>query len=306
VGPTGSVVTIGAYDGVHRGHQAVLAEVARLARESDRTAVLVTFDRHPASVVRPASAPRLLTDLDQRLGLVADSGCIDATVVLAFDQARAREEPEEFVASVLVRALRVRTVVVGAGFGFGHRRRGDVDLLRRLGFDHGFSVIGLDLVSDADPVGSGVGWSSTAIRAALARGDVDGAAAALGRRYEVRGSVVAGDRRGRELGFPTANVAVPSEIALPDNGIYAGWHIRPGGRRHATALSLGMRPTFYPEGGPVLLESHLIDFDGDLYGEAARVQFVARLRGEERFDGVEALVAAMRADVDQARSLLVF
>jgi riboflavin kinase/FMN adenylyltransferase len=192
--------------------------------------------------------------------------------------------------------------VVGADFHFGHRRRGNVELLREVGKVAGFEVDGIELLASKDRRATAI--SSTAIRDALAAGDLAEANRMLGRPHEVRGVVTRGDLRGRDLGFPTANVAVPSEICLPADGIYAGWYLRPGGERHPCAISLGRRPTFYGEGGALLLEAHLLDFDGDLYGEQARVRFVDRLRGDERFESVEALVRQMALDVDAARAIL--
>ncbi|MFN2608589.1 MAG: bifunctional riboflavin kinase/FAD synthetase [Acidimicrobiales bacterium] len=298
---TGSVLTIGAYDGVHRGHQAVLAEVRRRADEAGLPTVVVTFDRHPASVVRPESAPRLLTDLDQKLEVLADTGHVDWAVVVTFDAARAAQEPDDFVRQVLVGTLGARLVVVGEDFHFGRGRRGTVALLARLGADLGFDVIGLGLVEVAGVAGP---VSSTAVRRSVAAGDVAGAATLLGRHYEVRGTVVPGDKRGRELGYPTANVDVPPAILLPADGIYAGWHVRPGGRAHPAAISVGRRPTFHQAAEVPVLEAHLVEFDGDLYGEAAAVRFLVRLRGEERFGSVEALVAQMALDVDETRRAL--
>jgi riboflavin kinase/FMN adenylyltransferase len=295
----GSVVTIGAYDGVHRGHQAVIAEVRRQAAAEGLVAAVVTFDRHPAAVVRPESAPRLLTDLDQKLELLAATG-IDRCLVVSFDEARSKEPAEDFVTEVLVRRLAARHVIVGEDFHFGHRRRGDVALLRSLGADLGFTVEGMALVSvdGADKA------SSTAIRHALVEGDLGRARAMLGRPHEVRGVVAHGDERGRELGFPTANVSVPGDILLPADGIYAGWFARADGAVHPAALSLGRRPTFYAESNVSLLEAHLLDFSGDLYDEHVRVRFVERLRGEERFDSLEALVEQIQRDCDQARAVL--
>lgn len=295
----GSAVTIGAYDGVHRGHQAVLGEVRRRADERGLPTVVVTFDRHPASVVRPESAPKLLTDLDQRLEVLAATGDVDWAVVVTFDAERAAQEAEDFVGGLLVGTLGARLVVVGEDFHFGRRRRGNVELLTRLGDDLGFDVVGFRLVPGADGAGP---VSSTTVRAAVAAGDVEGAAALLGRPYEVRGTVVTGDRRGRELGYPTANVAVPPDILLPGDGIYAGWHVREDGRAKVAAISLGRRPTFHDGAGASVLEAHLLDFDGDLYGERARVRFVRRLRGEERFDSVEDLVTQMALDVEATRN----
>jgi riboflavin kinase/FMN adenylyltransferase len=266
-----------------------------------RTAV-VTFDRHPASVVRPESAPQLLTDLEQKLELLASTG-VDYAYVIHFDEERSREPASEFVDEVLVDCLNAKAVAVGEDFHFGHRRSGNVALLRDMGADRGFEVHGLALVgADGAPAAEPV--SSTAIRAALAEGLVEDAAAMLGRPHEVRGTVIEGDRRGRELGFPTANVAVPAEIQLPADGIYAGWFVRHDGTALPTAMSLGRRPTFYDDQPASLLEAHVLDFDGDLYGERAGVRFVARLRGEERFDSVDALVEQMHRDCDEARKLL--
>ena len=298
-------MTIGAYDGVHLGHRAVIGQVRELAATRGLQTVVVTFDRHPATVVRPASAPRLLCDLDQKLELLAATG-VDATYVIEFDAARAAETAEDFVDKVLVGCLDAKAVVVGEDFHFGHKRGGDVALLHEMGTTRGFTVDGLVLVDiDGKPAGEGPNVSSTAIRTLLVDGDVSGAAELLGRPHEVRGTVEHGDERGRELGFPTANLCVPGEIALPADGIYAGWFERADGSVTATATSLGHRPTFYdrPEGAP-LLECHLLDFSGDLYDEAVKVRFVRRLRSEERFESVDALAAQMQVDVDQTRALL--
>ena len=296
----GSAVTIGAYDGVHLGHRHLLAELRRQAMERGLDSVVVTFDRHPATVVRPESAPLLLTDLDQKLELLAGTG-IDRTLVVPFDEARARESAEEFVLEVLVGALGARSVVVGEDFHFGHGRRGNVVLLAEMGASHGFDVTGVTLDADA----SGRAVSSTSVRRLLADGDVAGAAALLGRAHQVRGVVVHGDGRGGpELGFPTANVAVPAGLALPGEGIYACWYERPDGTAHAAAASLGRRPTFHSDGGAPVLEAFLLDFGGDLYGEEARVSFVARLRDDRRFDSAEALQRQMHDDVAAARAAL--
>lgn len=298
----GCAVTIGQYDGVHLGHRAVIGEVRRRAGDRGLRTAVVTFDRHPASVVRPESAPLLLTDLDQKLELLAETG-VDYTFVVAFDEVRSKEPAEDFVDEVLLGCLNAKVVVVGKDFHFGHRRRGNVALLREMGAVEGFEVDGIDLVG-ADQRPSAAPVSSTAIRAALREGRIDDANAMLGRPHEVRGVVGRGDQRGRELGFPTANVEVPDEIQLPADGIYAGWYGRPDGHRLRSAISLGRRPTFYEDAAVSLLEAHVLDFDGDLYGEPARVQFVARLRGEQRFDSVEALVAQMKNDCAEARRLL--
>jgi riboflavin kinase/FMN adenylyltransferase len=297
----GSVVTIGAFDGVHLGHQALLRLVRGKATERGLPTSLVTFDRHPAQVVRPESAPKLLTNLDQRLELLEATGLVDHAIVLTFDDARRRESAEDFVTEVLKGCLQARLVVVGADFHFGNARRGNVALLERMGRDLGFDVFELDLVSTDD---GGVTYSSTLVRQRLAAGDVRGAAEILGRVHEVRGTVVEGDRRGRELGFPTANLAIPEEICLPTAGIYAGTFTGADGIQRAAALSLGRRPTFYRDQAYLLLEAFLLDFSGDLYGQQAAVGFVERIRPEERFESVDALVAAMHRDVEAARRVL--
>ena len=298
----GTAVTIGAYDGVHLGHRALLADLSARAAAAGLSTVVVTFDRHPASVVRPESAPRQLTGLEQKLELLADAG-IARTVVIPFDEARANESAEDFVREVLVDQLGARLVVVGEDFHFGHGRKGNVGLLRELGAEHGFEVVGVRLTGDDTEA-----VSSTRIRSLIAGGDVEGAARLLGRPHEVRGSVVRGDGRGGpELGFPTANLAVPPEIALPGIGIYAGWYTRPDGATHPAAISVGRRPTFYDsaDAPPApLVEAYVLDFDADLYGEEARVSFVERLRGEERFERVSDLVEQMHRDVDRARAVL--
>ncbi|HET7489019.1 MAG TPA: bifunctional riboflavin kinase/FAD synthetase [Acidimicrobiales bacterium] len=294
----GTVVTIGAYDGVHLGHRALLGRVRAMADSLGAAAAVVTFDRHPATVVRPESAPRLLTDLDQKLELLAGTG-LDYAYVVRFDEARSSESAEDFVTEVLVGCLAARAVVVGHDFHFGHGRRGDVPLLQRMGAGLGFDVLGIALAGEG-----GDAVSSTRVRGLLAAGDAAGAAALLGRPHEVRGAVVEGDRRGRELGYPTANVAVPADILLPADGIYAGWYRRPDGSTHPAAISLGRRPTFHPDAAASVLEAYVLDFAGDLYGEEAGVRFVARLRGEERFDSVDALIAQMDADVGAARQAL--
>jgi len=306
----GAVVTIGAYDGVHLGHEAVLRLVSDLANARDHDSVCVTFDRHPAEVVRPESAPKQLTTLEQKLELLGATGFVDTTCVLTFDEERSQEPAEEFVEQVLVEGLGARVVVVGADFHFGHRRHGNVKLLEQMGAEMGFEVLGLGLVPIEGDV-TGLPYSSTHIRDLLGAGDVAGAAVLLGkppRPYEVRGVVEEGDRRGRELGFPTANLAVPARVCLPADGIYAGWFVDGAGQERPCAISLGRRPTFY-EAAPVsLLEAYVFepdgDYEGDLYGQAVKVRFVDRIRAEARFESVDDLIAQMHRDVDSARRVL--
>ncbi|CAN5726946.1 bifunctional riboflavin kinase/FAD synthetase [soil metagenome] len=296
-----SVVTIGVYDGVHIGHQAVIEQVKNLAAAPGARSVVLTFDRHPASVVRPESAPALLTNADQRRELLAATG-LDAVVVLSFDDAQAGESADSFVERVLVRSLDVRTVVIGEDFHFGHDRSGNVDLLEKMGRRHDFDVVPVVLVGRLDGVSEPI--SSTAIRRALAGGDVTRAGQMLGRPYEVRGVVVMGDQRGRLLGFPTANVVVSKTACMPADGVYAGWFERPNGDVHACAINIGRRPTFYEHADTSLLEAHLLDFNGDLYDEPAQVRFGHFLRSERKFDGVEAIVAQLQLDTAEARARL--
>jgi riboflavin kinase / FMN adenylyltransferase len=294
-----TVVAIGTFDGVHLGHQAVLRETSAMAAASGSHSVAALFDRHPATVVRPERAPPLLTDLQHRLELLDRTG-VDMCFILRFDEARSLQEPEDFVHEVLAGRLAARALVVGEDFHFGRRRRGDTAVLSDLESAYDFKVVGLPLVTRADRAGA---ISSTAIREALGRGDVVGAAAMLGRLHEVRGVVEHGDHRGRTIGFPTANVTVPGDMALPADGVYAGWYERASGEIHPAAINMGTRPTFYDD-GMRLLEAYLIDFDGDLYGQPARVRFHARLRSELKFASVDELVARMQRDVSDARRIL--
>jgi riboflavin kinase/FMN adenylyltransferase len=296
-----AVITIGAYDGVHLGHQAVISHVRERAADLGAVSAVVTFDRHPASVVRPESAPLLLTAPDQKMELLDATG-VDAVVVVPFNEVQAAESPESFVERVFVNCLNTQLIVVGEDFHFGRHRDGNVDLLRKLGAEHDFDVEPLELLPRPDGVGEPV--SSTAIRRALAGGDVTRANEMLGHTFEARGSVVTGDQRGRLLGFPTANVEVPNMMALPADGVYAGWYERANGESHACAINLGRRPTFYEHADSSLLEAHLLDFDGDLYGEDARVRFTHFLRSERKFDGIEALKDQLDLDIVHATQLL--
>lgn len=264
--------------------------------------MLVTFDRHPATIVRPESAPKLLTGPDQKLTRLEATG-LDAVVMVHFDEGQAKESPEAFVQRVLVDHLAVSAIVVGDDFHFGRGRDGNVDLLRKLGAEADFDVEPLELLARADGVDEPV--SSTAIRRALAGGDITLANAMLGHTFEVRGDVVKGDQRGRLLGFPTANVEVSNRMCLPADGVYAGHYERPDGTIHDCAINLGRRPTFYEHAETSLLEAHILDFDGDLYGEKAIVRFSHFLRSERKFDGIDALIEQLRADVESARTLLI-
>lgn len=290
-----SVVAVGVFDGVHRGHRTIVSRAVDAADALGASPVVVTFDPHPARVLRPDAAPLLLGSIDERVALLSGLG-IQAVLVLGFDHDVAAWPAEEFVQRVLVDALHAQRVVVGEDFRFGHRAAGDVELLKRLGRVDGFDVEAVALVGDGEPL------SSTLVRRLVAAGDVAGANAALGRPYAVRGPVVRGDARGRQLGYPTANLALPPGLAVPADGVYAGWLVRADGSRFPAAISVGSNPTF--SGADRRVEAHALDVDLDLYDEPVAVEFTSRLRGMEKFDSVEELVAKMAQDVDQVRGLV--
>jgi len=296
--PTGwgrCVVTIGMYDGVHRGHQQIIAAAAARGGELGLPSVVVTFDPHPSEVVRPGSHPSILTAPGRKAELVDQLG-IDALCVLPFTPEFSRLPPDEFVHTVLVQRLHTAAVIVGANFRFGHKAAGDVAQLAALGRRFGFTAEGVPLVGADD-----VELSSTYIRACVAAGDVDRAARALGRAHRIEGVVVRGDRRGRELGYPTANVEPPAYTAIPADGVYAGRLVR-GGNLLTAAISVGTNPTF--SGAERRVEAFVLDFDEDLYGEHVGVDFVHRLRPMLRFDSVDELTQEMARDVERTRELL--
>jgi riboflavin kinase/FMN adenylyltransferase len=295
-------VTIGNFDGVHLGHRHVVGTAHDLAAElGGLPVVAVTFDPHPMTVIRPDKAPEPITSVEERTALLAAAGA-DAVLVLAFTPDLADQSAEVFAETVIFGALHAAGVVVGENFRFGHRAAGDVALLRRLGEQHGAEIVGLPL----DGAGERA-WSSTYIRESLASGDVRSASEALGRAFSLHGRVVRGEQRGRELGYPTANVPVSSSrTAVPADGVYAGW-LRRLDRADApwwpAAISVGTNPTF--DGTDRRVESYVLDrTDLELYDDLVEVVFVERLRGMVKFDSVDALVAQMAADVDQARRLL--
>ncbi len=288
----GTVVTVGSFDGVHRGHMAVLREITRRARERRLRSVLVTFDRHPLTVVRPEVAPGLLTTPDEKKGILTQSG-LDYVAFLPFTRSLSLLGPEEFVERILIRRFRVVELVIGYDHGFGHDRSGDIGLLRRLGVELGFAV---DVVPAVGVDGAPV--SSTHIRRAIAAGEVERAARELGRPYSFRGPVVAGLGRGRDLGFPTANIRAPEGgKLLPTQGIYA---VRASLRTEIRRglLHLGPRPTF--AGSPPSIELYILDFDRDIYGETVRVEFLRRLRDVRPFATAGELIEQMRRDREVA------
>lgn len=292
--PPPSGVGIGVFDGVHRGHAQVISRLVDRAHKAGLQAGILTFDPHPVEVLAPQYAPSLLTTVERRIELLEGLG-VDWVGSLNLAEIRMMS-PEEFVTGVLLDRASTRLVSVGDDFRFGRDRVGDVSVLRDAGAVNGFDVAAVELLHDSDGV-----ISSTRIRSLIADGDVAGAAALLGRPHRIGGPVIRGDARGRTLGFPTANIALPARLAVPPDGIYA---VRLSGGVEADGVaSLGVRPTF-EDGGQRLLEVFVFDFSGDLYGAKLEVDFIERLRGEEKFDSVEALVTQMNADVAAARRLL--
>jgi riboflavin kinase/FMN adenylyltransferase len=296
-----SVVTIGMFDGVHVGHQRIVARAAEIGAGRGLPVVVVTFDPHPAEVVRPGSNPPYLASGRRRAQLLAELG-VDAVCVLRFDYAFSQLGPDEFVRSVLADRLHAAVVVVGENFRFGHRAAGDVALLAELGEKHDFTAEGVPLLADDEAA-----VSSTRIRELLAAGDVAAAARDLGRPHRIEGVVVRGHQRGGSLGFPTANLEVVPNTAIPADGVYAGWLISLNldgeqTQRWAAALSVGTNPQF--DGRERVVEAYALDRDDlDLYGVHVAVDFVARLRGQTTFDSVADLVAQMHRDVAEARSI---
>lgn len=291
-----SVVTVGFFDGVHLGHQAVLARAVDEARTRGIRSVAITFDRHPREVLSPGSEPRLLTTVERKASLIEEAG-IEVLVVLSFDRDFSLIPAEAFVADILVAAVHARHAAMGANFTFGFKARGTIGSLPEIGAPFGLTAEAVPLVEIA-----GRTVSSTSIRDALADGDLDWPLEALGRRFVLDGEVVTGHGRGKGLGYPTANLRTWPRLLLPGQGIYAGV-AEHGGRRYRTALDVGTNPTFGVE--PLHVEAFLLDFDGDdLPGHPLGIEFWARLRDEERYEDIEALVAAIESDVEQTRALV--
>jgi riboflavin kinase/FMN adenylyltransferase len=287
-----SVVTIGVFDGVHRGHRALVRRTVGLAHDLGVRAVVVTFDPHPMRVVRPDAAPLALSTVDQRLDLFESLG-VDATLVLSFTRDRSQQPADDFVREILVDRLHAARVVVGENFRFGHKAAGTIETLRTLGPVYGFEVESFGLV------GEGPRWSSTAVRDALTTGDVEAAARILDRPHRVEGIVVRGDQRGRAFGYPTANLETTPHAAIPADGIYAGW-LRTDEGPLPAAISIGTNPTFDGVGRRV--EAYALGRDDlELYGDAVAVDFAARLRETVRFDSVDELLAQMARDCEAAR-----
>jgi riboflavin kinase / FMN adenylyltransferase len=290
-----SATTVGFFDGVHRGHRAVIGRVVEVARERQLRPVVVTFDRHPREILTPGNVPLLLTSLRRKARLIESVG-VETLLVLEFTEEFSRWSPEAFVERVLADGLRTRSAAVGKNFTFGHRAAGNLEILTRLGEGHGFDVEGVALLQIGDR-----NISSTSIREALAAGDLVWPEEALGRRYVVEGTVVPGAGRGKGLGFPTANLLTPAGIQLPGRGVYAGRALLDEGSWSA-AVNVGINPTF--GGEPLHVEAHLLGFDGDLVGEVLSVEFWERLRDEQRFDSAEDLAEQIAEDVRRTGSLV--
>ncbi|AWB90536.1 bifunctional riboflavin kinase/FAD synthetase [Homoserinimonas hongtaonis] len=292
-----SAVTIGKFDGVHSGHRAVIAELRAMAEADGLVPTVVTFDRHPLALINPGLAPERLISNAQKAERLEAAG-VQATLSLPFDEAFAAQSPDEFVERVLVNALKARIVFVGSDFRYGHRGEGNVAGLIEEGRRFGFEVRLVDDVRTRE----GRRASSTWIREALAQGRVEEAAEVLGTPATVRSIVVPGEKRGRELGFPTANLRPNPEGLIPADGVYAGW-LTVDGVTYPAAISIGNNPTF--EGVPARqVEAYVLDEDIDLYGRTVELAFVKYLRGMEKYDSIEALVAALRKDVDDTRAAL--
>lgn len=289
------MLTIGVFDGVHRGHQQLISDAVRQARERQLPCVLLTFDPHPSEVVRPGSHPAQLTTLRRRAELAERLG-IDVFCVLPFTPELSRMPADEFVHEILVERLHVAVVVVGENFTFGYKAAGDVNLLRLLGSRFGFMAEGHNLVT-ADSLT----YSSTYIRACIDAGDVEAAAEALGRPHRLEGIVVRGDQRGRQLGYPTANLSTPRYAAVPADGVYACWFVDRG-KQLPAAVSVGSNPTF--SGRERRVEAYVLDVDADYYGENVGLDFVVRLREMEKFSSSEALRRQIDDDVRRTREAL--
>ena len=294
-----SVCTIGVFDGVHKGHQQLIGRVVDEAKDRGATPVVVTFDRHPLELIAPGKEPPLITTPRQRAEAMGELG-IELLLILRFDDALRHLTAADFVQKVLVDALGAVHVVVGRNFRFGHEHAGTVDVLRELGASHGFTVEIVDLV--AQDVGGGPVVSSTLIRQQIADGKVEDVAAEMGRPFRIEGYVEPGAHRGKGLGFPTANLRIADKILLPKIGVYAGW-LTWKGTRYPTVVNVGLNPTFEDRTTP-LVEAHVLDFEGDLYGEVVSIEFTHRLRDELKFDDPSDLVRAIEDDVANGRRVL--
>ena len=298
---TPTVVTLGTFDGLHLGHQKIISDVVDEAVKRGAESVVVTFDRHPAELLRPENVPYFLTSFEDKVSLIADCG-IDHLLVIPFDQAESERSAEDFVREILIGKLSTELLIVGHDVHFGNNREGNFSFLERVAKELDFEIRKVDPVMLSR--GDSEAISSTAIRRALRGGEVESATQMLGRPYSISGEVVYGDQRGRTIGFPTANLVLSSDRAWPADGVYAGVFTRTDASEHMCAINVGRRPTFYEHANTSLLEAHLLDFDDDLYGEICGVSFLYFLRSEKRFDGIDSLVEQLKDDVAKTRSLL--
>jgi riboflavin kinase / FMN adenylyltransferase len=289
-----SVVTVGNFDGVHRGHKEIFSQLVAVSRELQAKSVVVTFDPHPLKLLAPSKAPKTITSLDQKRKLIAESD-IDLLVVIPFTELFASLFAEQFVNDILCFMFNTKHLIIGHDYAFGKNRQGNETLLRSLGLTHGFKVQALDPVGDGPVI-----FSSSIVRKKVTAGEIEGASEILGRCYSITGRVVHGREIGRKLGFPTANIVTENEL-IPADGVYAVW-VEVGGKLHPGACSIGNNPTF--SGGLQTIETFLLDFEGDLYEQDIVVQFVSRIRGIRRFADASALMAQIKNDISQIRTLL--
>ena len=295
-----TVSSIGVFDGVHRGHQRLLDLVKDEAKSQSIPSVVVTFDKHPTQITSPKNAPKILTPLNRKIQLLEELG-IDYVYVLAFNEHRASTPAAQFIREIFFEAIRAESIYVGEDFQFGHKRLGNVDLLESEGKSLGIAVNGVGLFTSGYP-SKGI-ISSTVIRKHLQDGELALANEKLGRRYEIAGRVVSGDKRGRTIGFPTANISVDTEIAVPADGVYAAWYLLKDGTRKLAAVNIGKRPTF-SDSHMSVVEAHILDFDDDLYGDNAVLVFEKRIRPEKKFAGLKEFQQQLEIDLAEIRETL--
>jgi riboflavin kinase/FMN adenylyltransferase len=298
---SGTVATIGVFDGVHLGHQQLIALVVEKAKSLGLHSALVTFDQHPTRVTSPENAPKTLTELERKLELFQENG-IDYVYLIEFDQRRSETKAVEFFEQVFVAGVNAKFLYVGEDFQFGYRKQGDVALLKEEGKKNDISVSGIPLIQDH--VNDDGPISSTAIRKNIENGEILLANKKLGRMFELQGKVVAGDGRGKSIGFPTANLAVSGQLMVPREGVYAAWCEKEDGSRAKAAVNIGRRPTFEEDAQISSIEAHLLDFTGDLYGQICRLHFVQRIREERKFSGVQEFQNQLKIDLFAIREIL--
>ena len=297
----GTVASIGVFDGVHRGHQKLLGLVTNEAKSKSIPSVVITFDQHPTQITSPENAPKILTPLGKKIQLLEELG-IDYVYVLSFNKERASTPATQFIQEIFVDAVRAKSIYIGEDFQFGYKRSGNVELLESEGKSLDINVNGIKLFK-SDSIDQGQ-VSSTVIRKHLELGEIELANEKLGRSYECTGIVVSGDKRGREIGFPTANININESIATPADGVYAAWYHFADGEKKPSAVNIGKRPTFSTGEEKSIIEAHILDFDGDLYGDEATLVFEKRIRPEVKFADLEALKHQLEKDLSEIRTSL--